>query len=145
MHFLCDIIVVLKLLIWTCAQAVFFKMRVAGVLHIFQFETRQGEDICTALQTHINDIMMKRYSKAKQSSNADRSLPQANFGPKYEQHVSSIQKSLEETKEKLADAEKTEQQLQYAMVGATSVVFDHNTLQSHFHTRFFNLLDHAET
>lgn len=38
-------------------------MRVAGVLHIFQFETRQGEDICMALQTHINDIMMKRYSK----------------------------------------------------------------------------------
>ena len=46
-------------------QAVFFKMRVAGVLHIFQFESKQGEDICMALQTHINDIMMKRYSKAK--------------------------------------------------------------------------------
>ena len=45
------------------STAVFFKMRVAGVLHIFQFETRQGEDICMALQTHINDIMMKRYSK----------------------------------------------------------------------------------
>jgi hypothetical protein len=44
---------------------VFFKMRVAGVLHIFQFESKQGEDICMALQTHINDIMMKRYSKAK--------------------------------------------------------------------------------
>lgn len=42
------------------STAVFFKMRVAGVLHIFQFETRQGEDICMALQTHINDIMMKR-------------------------------------------------------------------------------------
>jgi hypothetical protein len=47
------------------SQAVFFKMRVAGVLHIFQFDTRQGEDICMALQTHINDIMMKRYSKAR--------------------------------------------------------------------------------
>lgn len=45
------------------SSAVFFKMRVAGVLHIFQFETRQGEDICMALQTHINDIMMKRYTK----------------------------------------------------------------------------------
>ena len=45
------------------ASAVFFKMRVAGVLHIFQFDTRQGEDICMALQTHINDIMIKRYSK----------------------------------------------------------------------------------
>jgi hypothetical protein len=40
-------------------------MRVAGVLHIFQFDTRQGEDICMALQTHINDIMMKRYSKVR--------------------------------------------------------------------------------
>jgi hypothetical protein len=97
-------------------QAVFFKMRVAGVLHIFQFETRQGEDICTALQTHINDIMMKRYSKAKQSTSADRALPQANFGPKYEQHVSSIQKSLEEAKQKLADREKEERQLKYEKV-----------------------------
>lgn len=45
------------------SQAVFFKMRVAGVLHIFQFNTSQGEDICMALQTHINDIMTKRYTK----------------------------------------------------------------------------------
>ncbi|KAG1326820.1 kinesin-like protein KIN-14I [Cocos nucifera] len=44
--------------------AVFFKMRVAGVLHIFQFETKQGEEICVALQTHINDVMLRRYSKA---------------------------------------------------------------------------------
>jgi hypothetical protein len=97
-------------------QAVFFKMRVAGVLHIFQFETRQGEDICTALQTHINDIMMKRYSKAKQSNSGDRSLPQANFGPKYEQHVNSIQKTLEETKQQLAEKEKAERQLFYERV-----------------------------
>jgi hypothetical protein len=94
-------------------QAVFFKMRVAGVLHIFQFETRQGEDICTALQTHINDIMMKRYSKAKQTSNGDRSLPQANFGPKYEQHVSSIQKSLEEVKAQLTEKDTELSQLSY--------------------------------
>ena len=52
------------------SQAVFFKMRVAGVLHIFQFDTRQGEDICMALQTHINDIMMKRYSKVGPVSDA---------------------------------------------------------------------------
>ena len=50
------------------SQAVFFKMRVAGVLHIFQFDTKQGEDICMALQTHINDIMMKRYSKVSVNS-----------------------------------------------------------------------------
>lgn len=52
----------------------FFKMRVAGVLHIFQFETRQGEDICMALQTHINDIMMKRYSKVRRLVVADTTL-----------------------------------------------------------------------
>lgn len=38
------------MLLPSMAQAVFFKMRVAGVLHIFQFETKQGEDICMALQ-----------------------------------------------------------------------------------------------
>ncbi|GAB2260134.1 hypothetical protein Droror1_Dr00010989 [Drosera rotundifolia] len=46
-------------------SAVFFKMRVAGGLHVFQFETKQGEEICVALQTHINDVMLRRYSKVK--------------------------------------------------------------------------------
>ncbi|KAJ3679611.1 hypothetical protein LUZ60_017622 [Juncus effusus] len=50
-------------------NAVFFKMRVAGVLHIFQFETKQGEEICVALQTHINDVMLRRYSKARPPTN----------------------------------------------------------------------------
>ncbi|KAI3798704.1 hypothetical protein L1987_33982 [Smallanthus sonchifolius] len=50
--------------------AVFFKMRVAGVLHIFQFETKQGEEICVALQTHINDVMLRRYSKARSAANS---------------------------------------------------------------------------
>lgn len=47
------------------STAVFFKMRVAGVLHIFQFETklRQGEEMCLALTTHINDVMHRRYAK----------------------------------------------------------------------------------
>ena len=85
--------------------AVFFKMQVVGVLHIFQFETKQvlacsgtlyssqflilafrldssslhwsyfillvfyhslkGEEICVALQTHINDVMLRCYSKAR--------------------------------------------------------------------------------
>ena len=102
----------------------FFKMRVAGVLHIFQFETRQGEDICTALQTHINDIMMKRYSKAKQSSNGDRSLPQANFGPKYEQHVTSIQNALEETKTRLADKDKDYSHLLHERVRVLGTIVD---------------------
>ncbi|KAJ8512707.1 hypothetical protein OPV22_003141 [Ensete ventricosum] len=48
--------------------AVFFKMRVAGILHIFQFETKQGEEICVALQTHINDVMLRRYAKARSAT-----------------------------------------------------------------------------
>ena len=52
------------------AAAVFFKMHVAGVLHIFQFDTKQGEAICIALQTHINDVMMKRYNNPKQKAAA---------------------------------------------------------------------------
>jgi hypothetical protein len=46
-------------------NAVFFKMRVAGVLHVFQFEIACGEEVCAALQTHINDVMTKRYNETK--------------------------------------------------------------------------------
>jgi len=53
------------------SRAVFFKMRVAGVLHVFQFETRRGEDVCLALQTHISDVMVKRYSRARQQQRAE--------------------------------------------------------------------------
>ncbi|CAL55645.1 FERM/acyl-CoA-binding protein, 3-helical bundle [Ostreococcus tauri] len=44
-------------------HAVFFKMRVSGALHVFQFETTDGENICLALQTHINDVMMKKVAE----------------------------------------------------------------------------------
>ncbi|XAR73644.1 Minus-end-directed kinesin ATPase [Bertholletia excelsa] len=82
--------------------AVFFKMRVAGVLHIFQFETKQGEEICVALQTHINDVMLRRYSKARSAAsgpvNGDFS---SNFKPPsvdvYEKRLQDLSKSLEES------------------------------------------------
>lgn len=119
--------------------AVFFKMRVAGVLHIFQFETKQvlaplqissllinhlrvyfyasslirfyldvfllsiqGEEICVALQTHINDVMLRRYSKARSatsgSTNGDLSN---NFKPSdvemYEKRVQDLSKAVEES------------------------------------------------
>ncbi|KAI3798699.1 hypothetical protein L1987_33977 [Smallanthus sonchifolius] len=35
--------------------AVFFKMKVAGVWHPFQFETKQGKEICVAHQTHNSE------------------------------------------------------------------------------------------
>ncbi|XP_019421437.1 PREDICTED: kinesin-like calmodulin-binding protein homolog isoform X2 [Lupinus angustifolius] len=82
--------------------AVFFKMRVAGALHIFQFETKQGEEICVALQTHINDVMLRRYSKARPSApdslNEDIS---SNFKPSdlesYEKRVKDLSKVVEES------------------------------------------------
>ncbi|KAJ9511982.1 hypothetical protein QJQ45_004434 [Haematococcus lacustris] len=114
------------------STAVFFKMRVAGVLHIFQFETRQGEDICMALQTHINDIMMKRYSKAKAMqlagdgkggagvggapgapANGGLGLMQGNFGPKYEAHVAQLQSELEDTQKRLQGLQREADKLKY--------------------------------
>eukprot|EP00878_Enallax_costatus_P038268 GHUV01043455.1.p1 GENE.GHUV01043455.1~~GHUV01043455.1.p1 ORF type:complete len:1268 (+),score=413.50 GHUV01043455.1:1733-5536(+) len=110
------------------SQAVFFKMRVAGVLHIFQFETRQGEDICMALQTHINDIMMKRYSKVKQAAASDAgkagtdgvqpaALPPSGMGgnsaynAKMEEHLKEQQQQVEEAQQALATAQQAESQV----------------------------------
>ncbi|PIN12565.1 Kinesin (KAR3 subfamily) [Handroanthus impetiginosus] len=85
--------------------AVFFKMRVAGVLHIFQFETKQGEEICVALQTHINDVMLRRYSKARAAANGSINghssdnvrLPTVDI---HEKRVLELSKSLEESQNK---------------------------------------------
>lgn len=57
------------------STAVFFKMRVSGALHVFQFETKQGEEMCMGLQTHISDIMNKR--RMQQSEAPPRPIPVA--------------------------------------------------------------------
>uniref|UniRef100_A0A0E0KWG4 Kinesin-like calmodulin-binding protein n=2 Tax=Oryza punctata TaxID=4537 RepID=A0A0E0KWG4_ORYPU len=85
--------------------AVFFKMRVAGVLHIFQFETKQGEEICVALQTHINDVMLRRYSKARSATSAvsQNDVSQTYKPPNieiYEKRVQELSKSVEESERK---------------------------------------------
>ncbi|XP_010270632.1 PREDICTED: kinesin-like calmodulin-binding protein homolog isoform X2 [Nelumbo nucifera] len=83
--------------------AVFFKMRVAGVLHIFQFETKQGEEICVALQTHINDVMLRRYSKARSAAsgsvNGDlsRNVKPPNLDV-YDKRVEELSKAIEESR-----------------------------------------------
>ncbi|KAJ8437962.1 hypothetical protein Cgig2_033695 [Carnegiea gigantea] len=84
--------------------AVFFKMRVAGVLHIFQFETKQGEEICVALQTHINDVMLRRYSKARAiASNVNNgdapnnSKPPSPTAEVYEKRLQDLYKAAEES------------------------------------------------
>ncbi|CAM6015279.1 unnamed protein product [Sphagnum balticum] len=90
--------------------AVFFKMRVAGVLHIFQFETKQGEDICVALQTHINDVMLRRYSRTRNVPNGHLAngvdaggMPNAKPPgiDVYEKHVQEMSKLLEESQRKI--------------------------------------------
>jgi uncharacterized coiled-coil DUF342 family protein len=56
-------------------HAVFFKMRVSGTLHVFQFETIDGENICMSLQTHINDVMMKKMADKKAAMMAEAATP----------------------------------------------------------------------
>ncbi|CAN6236585.1 unnamed protein product [Urochloa humidicola] len=85
--------------------AVFFKMRVAGVLHIFQFETKQGEEICVALQTHINDVMLRRYSKARSATSvtSQNDVTQSCKLPNiemYEKQVQELTKTVEESQKK---------------------------------------------
>ena len=42
------------------SSSVFFKIRIAGFLHLFQFDTRQGGDVCSTLQMFINEAMSRR-------------------------------------------------------------------------------------
>ncbi|XP_028060875.1 kinesin-like protein KIN-14E isoform X1 [Camellia sinensis] len=109
--------------------AVFFKMRVAGVLHIFQFETKQGEEICVALQTHINDVMLRRYSKARSAASGSINGDLANnyrppSGDVNEKRVEDLSKALEESQknsnqllEELNEKQKHEARLQEELEG----------------------------
>ncbi|KAJ1273357.1 hypothetical protein BS78_06G273900 [Paspalum vaginatum] len=94
--------------------AVFFKMRVAGVLHIFQFETKQGEEICVALQTHINDVMLRRYSKARSptsvtSQNDVNQVYKPQNIEMYEKRVQELTKTVDESQKK---ADQLQEELQ---------------------------------
>ncbi|XP_074560216.1 kinesin-like protein KIN-14I [Curcuma longa] len=86
--------------------AVFFKMRVAGVLHIFQFETKQGEEICVALQTHINDVMLRRYAKARSATvgaiQGDFShSSKAPSSDMHEKRIQELSRSIEESQKNI--------------------------------------------
>ncbi|KAK7386595.1 hypothetical protein VNO78_26928 [Psophocarpus tetragonolobus] len=112
--------------------AVFFKMRVAGVLHIFQFETKQGEEICVALQTHINDVMLRRYSKARSAATAaggslNGDISNNSKPPNlelYEKRVQELAKLIEESQktadqllEELRTKQKQEEKMQEELDG----------------------------
>ncbi|XP_006588213.2 kinesin-like protein KIN-14I [Glycine soja] len=62
-----------------------------------------GEEICVALQTHINDVMLRRYSKARSVAASGGSLNgdiSSNSKPPnmelYEKHVQELSKLIEE-------------------------------------------------
>lgn len=72
-----------------------------GLVKISSF---QGEEICVALQTHINDVMLRRYSKARSAAsgivNGDLSnsfKPPLNVEV-YEKRVQELSKSIEESR-----------------------------------------------
>lgn len=62
----------------------------------------QGEEICVALQTHINDVMLRRYSKARTaaSGSINGDLPnnfKASSVEVYEKRVQDLSKAVEES------------------------------------------------
>ncbi len=70
----------------------------------------QGEDICVALQTHINDVMLRRYSRTRNVPNGHLANGvdaggTTNAKPPgievYEKHVQEMSKLLEESQRKL--------------------------------------------
>ena len=74
----------------------------------------QGEEICVALQTHINDVMLRRYSKARavaygsvNNGSVNGSVngsPSHNVRPPLdpnEKRVLELSKSLEESENKV--------------------------------------------
>ncbi|GAB2254215.1 hypothetical protein Droror1_Dr00022024 [Drosera rotundifolia] len=47
------------------STSLILKIKVTDVIHVFQFGTKQGQEIYIALQTHINDAMLRRYYKVR--------------------------------------------------------------------------------
>jgi len=109
-------------------NAIFVKMKVAGVLHVFQFETNQGEEICMSLQTHISDIMMKRFAKTRKTAENQRrsvgdGLATADFGEKYEHHIKQMHHRLQELQTHISKLEQIQRATE-AEVDATLNDFD---------------------
>lgn len=76
---------------------------------------KQGEDICVALQTHINDVMLRRYSRTRNVPNGQAQVTEpaaavvATQKPPgievYEKHVQEMSKLLEESQKKIDQAD----------------------------------------
>lgn len=66
----------------------------------------QGEEICVALQTHINDVMLRRYSKARSAANGTVNGDISSNNNKspvvdtYEKRLQELSSALEESEKK---------------------------------------------
>eukprot|EP00803_Ostreobium_quekettii_P003470 evm.model.scf_1181.1 EVM.evm.TU.scf_1181.1 scf_1181:17945-25715(-) len=90
------------------SQAVFFKVKLAGMLCLFHFETAQGEDICCALQTHINDRMLAIYAKAARAAETQK----AQEGhAQLKQQIAQLKKELDERNEQIEHLQRHEKEL----------------------------------
>ncbi|KAF5960833.1 hypothetical protein HYC85_002042 [Camellia sinensis] len=90
---------------------------------------RGGEEICVALQTHINDVMLRRYSKARSAASGSINGDLANnYRPPSvdvnEKRVEDLSKALEESQknsnqllEELNEKQKHEARLQEELEG----------------------------
>ena len=70
----------------------------------------QGEEICVALQTHINDVMLRRYSKARAIANSatNGEIPNHSKSPSssltsevYEKRLQDLCKAIEESQKSI--------------------------------------------
>lgn len=72
----------------------------------------QGEEICVALQTHINDVMLRRYSKARSAANGsvNGDVSSNNHKPlvsdTYEKRLQDLSRALEESEKKASQVRK---------------------------------------
>lgn len=61
----------------------------------------QGEEICVALQTHINDVMLRRYSKARSAASGSIQGEFSQSKPLsmdvYEKRIKELSKAAEES------------------------------------------------
>lgn len=110
------------------ATSLFLKVKVAGADHIFQFETRQGGEICSSLQTHINDAMLKSFIKAKAArgeiEEETRKESKSFANPKYQQHLMQLQQALEESQNEVDAMQKATDELRYAKEKALAEIED---------------------
>ena len=85
---------------YSLGSSILFEFHVTN--YIF-FLPIQGEEICVALQTHINDVMLRRYSKARSATTTgpvNGDVPTSSKPPNVdvsEKRAQDLAKALEES------------------------------------------------